>query len=50
MPKEFPNYLPQRVDAKEFNLAKYVEFNTEVVKLERSADHGDTGKWVVSTR
>ena len=57
MPKEFPNYLPQRLVreyfemyAKEFNLAKYVEFNTEVVKLERSADHGDTGKWVVSTR
>ncbi|CAB4017658.1 Dimethylaniline monooxygenase [N-oxide-forming] 5, partial [Paramuricea clavata] len=57
MPKEFPNYLPQRLVreyfemyGKEFDLAKYVEFNTEVVKLERSADHGDTGKWVVSTR
>ena len=57
MPKEFPNYLPQslmqeyfKMYAKEFDLAKYVEFNTEVVKLERSADYGETGKWVVSTR
>ena len=57
MPKEFPNYLPQRfmqeyfeMYAKEFDLAKYVEFNTKVVKLERSADYGETGKWMVTTR
>ena len=57
MPKEFPNYLPHRfmteylkMYAKEFNLTKYVEFNTEVVKLERSADYGETGKWVVTIR
>ncbi|XP_028400863.1 dimethylaniline monooxygenase [N-oxide-forming] 5-like isoform X2 [Dendronephthya gigantea] len=56
-PKEFPNYLPQNLVqkyvelyAKEFDLAKYVQFNTEVVKLERSADHSETGKWIVSTR
>ena len=56
-PKEFPNYMPQKLVqeyielyAKEFDLAKYVKFNTKVVKLERSADHRDTGKWIVSTR
>ena len=56
-PKEFPNYLPRRLMqeylkmyAQHFDLLKYVHFNTEVVKLERSADYGETGKWVVSTR
>ena len=57
MPKEFPNYLPQtlmqeylKMYAKEFDLEKYVDFDTEVVELQRSADHGETGKWVVCTR
>ena len=56
-PKEFPNYLPHRLVqeylkmyVEKFDLLKYVQFNTEVVKLERSADYGETGKWVVSTR
>ena len=57
LPKEFPNYVPQslmqeylKMYAQKFDLLKHVQFNTEVVKLERSADHGATGKWVVSTR
>ena len=56
-PKEFPNYLPHRLVqeylkmyADNFDLLKYVQFNTEVAKLERSADYEETGKWVVSTR
>ena len=57
VPEDFPNYLPHRLMqeylkmyAQHFDLLQYVHFNTEVVKLERSADYGETGKWVVSTR
>lgn len=57
MPKELPNYLPQRtfqkyleMYAKHFCLEQYVRFNTTVVSLVRSDDHTTTGRWVISYR
>ena len=56
-PLDFPNFMSHRyvqeyleMYARRFDLAKYVRFNTVVVKLEKSTDHVQTGRRVVTYR
>lgn len=57
IPVDFPPFMPHskvleyfRMYASHFNLLKLIKFNTKVVSLKQTADHIDTGCWVVSTK
>ena len=54
MPDDFPVFLPHakvleylKLYAEKFALLKYIRFHTEVVKVMKSDDFANTGRWRV---
>ncbi|XP_076307472.1 flavin-containing monooxygenase 5-like [Tachypleus tridentatus] len=56
-PKEFPNYMHNNymikyieMYAEKFDLARYVRFRHEILKVVENHDFGETGRWKVAIR
>lgn len=56
-PIEYPNFMHNSkmysyfmMYAEEFDLLRHIRYHLEVVKVERTKDHDETGRWVVSVR
>ncbi|MBZ3887774.1 Dimethylaniline monooxygenase [N-oxide-forming] 2 [Sciurus carolinensis] len=57
MPEDFPNFLHNsklleyfRIFAKKFDLLKYIQFQTTVLKVKRRPDFSSSGQWEVVTQ
>ncbi|KAF6074509.1 flavin containing dimethylaniline monooxygenase 2 [Phyllostomus discolor] len=56
MPEDFPNFLPNsklleyfRIFAKKFDLLKYIQFQTTVLRVKKRPDFSSSGQWEVVT-
>ena len=46
--REAWSYLDSYAD--HFDLKKWIRFSTKVIKLEKSTDHHETGKWRITSQ
>ena len=46
--RRFLTYFDKYAD--HFELKRYIQFSTKVVKVEESADYSKTGRWVVTSQ
>uniref|UniRef100_A0A147BGF9 Flavin-containing monooxygenase n=2 Tax=Ixodes ricinus TaxID=34613 RepID=A0A147BGF9_IXORI len=56
-PREFANYMHHtmlvryfELYADHFGVTKHIRFNTDVVKVSKSSDYDETGRWVVTVK